>query len=128
MKFKKDTKSSGGAFFSAGGFRFKQFQNDLSIARNRISEGGRVVKTAQGRIEYSTAGKGSPVLFIHGAGGGYAICKRRYRKIHPLNRRQILMQPCLIICISKKPPLLDYLSGVLLLFCLLCDIQTDAQL
>ncbi len=75
MKFKKDTKSSGGAFFSAGGFRFKQFQNDLSIARNRISEGGRVVKTAQGRIEYSTAGKGSPVLFIHGAGGGYDMGK-----------------------------------------------------
>ena len=60
-----------GAFFPGGGFSIKQYQRELSIARNRILERSRVVKTAQGPIEYSTAGKGSPVLFIHGAGGGY---------------------------------------------------------
>jgi pimeloyl-ACP methyl ester carboxylesterase len=71
MNFKKNTMSSRGAFFPAGGFAIKQYQKELSIARDRILEGSRVVKTAQGPIEYSTAGKGSPVLFIHGAGGGY---------------------------------------------------------
>jgi pimeloyl-ACP methyl ester carboxylesterase len=71
MKFKKNTISAMGAFFSADGFSIKQYQKELSIARDRILEGSRVVKTAQGPIEYSTAGKGLPVLFIHGAGGGH---------------------------------------------------------
>ena len=71
MKFKKDTMSSMGAVFSAGGFSIKQYQRELSIARDRILEGSQVVKTARGPIEYSTSGRGSPVLFIHGAGGGY---------------------------------------------------------
>jgi pimeloyl-ACP methyl ester carboxylesterase len=71
MQYKKDTISTMGAFFSAGGFSIKQYQKQLSIARNRILEGSRVVKIAQGPIEYSTAGKGLPVLFFHGAGGGH---------------------------------------------------------
>jgi pimeloyl-ACP methyl ester carboxylesterase len=71
MKFKKDTISTTGAFSSAGGFSIKQYQKELSIARDRVLEDSRIVKTALGRIEYSTAGKGLPVLNIHGAGGGH---------------------------------------------------------
>lgn len=71
MKLNKNVMSARGAFFPAGGFSIKQYQKELSIAKDRIIEGSRVVNTAQGRIEYSTAGKGSPVLYIHGAGGGY---------------------------------------------------------
>ena len=63
--------SAGGAFLPACGFSIKQYQKELAIARNRILEGSRVVKTARGLIEYSTAGQGSPVLYIHGAGGGH---------------------------------------------------------
>jgi len=48
----------------------KRYQKEMSIARDRILKDSRVVKTARGTIEYSTAGKGLPVLFIHGAGGG----------------------------------------------------------
>jgi hypothetical protein len=71
MKFKKDIMSDRGAFVPAGGFSIKQYQKELSIARDRILEASQVVKTAQGRIEYSTAGRGLPVLYIHGAGGGH---------------------------------------------------------
>jgi pimeloyl-ACP methyl ester carboxylesterase len=67
----KNIMSARGVFFPASGFSIKQYLKELSIARNRILEGSRVVKTVQGLIEYSTAGKGSPVLYIHGAGGGY---------------------------------------------------------
>jgi pimeloyl-ACP methyl ester carboxylesterase len=68
---KKDIRSAMGALFSVGGFSIKRYQKELSIARDRIIEASQVVKTAQGLIEYSTAGKGLPVLFIHGAGGGH---------------------------------------------------------
>jgi pimeloyl-ACP methyl ester carboxylesterase len=81
MKFKKDTISTMGAFFSAGGFSIKQYQKELSIARDRILEGSRVVKTAQGRIEYATAGKGLPVLNIHGAGGGHDMGRFFARRV-----------------------------------------------
>ncbi|MGD9078894.1 MAG: alpha/beta hydrolase [Desulfobacterales bacterium] len=73
MKLKKDIMPmpAHGSVFSAGGFWIKQYQKELSSARGRILEDSQVVKTAHGPIEYSTAGKGLPVLFVHGAGGGH---------------------------------------------------------
>ena len=70
-----------GAFFSKDGFSIKKYQKELSIARDRILEGSRVVKTAQGPIEYSAAGMGLPVLFIHGAGGGHDMGRLFARRI-----------------------------------------------
>ena len=69
-----------GAFYPTGGFSIKRYHRDISIAKDRILEGSQVVKTAQGFIEFSTYGDGIPVLFIHGAGGGYDMgnfCIRR---------------------------------------------------
>ena len=73
MQFKKDIMPMPaiGAVFSTGGFSIKQYQKELSSARVRIVEDSQVVKTAHGPIEYSTAGKGLPALFVHGAGGGH---------------------------------------------------------
>jgi pimeloyl-ACP methyl ester carboxylesterase len=73
MKFKKELMPMPaiGADFSTNGFSIKQYQKELSSARDRILEDSQVVKTAHGPIEYSTAGKGLPVLFVHGAGGGH---------------------------------------------------------
>ena len=81
MNFNKDTMSTKGAFCFANGFSIKQYQKDLSMARDRILEGSRVVKTNRGIIEYSTAGKGLPVLYIHGAGGGHDMGKLFGRQI-----------------------------------------------
>ena len=60
-----------GALLSASGLFIKRYQKELSIARDRIIEDSQVVNTTRGLIEYSTSGKGLPVFFIHGAGGGH---------------------------------------------------------
>ena len=72
-KVKKDimTKPAIGADISPSGFSLKQYQKELSAARDRVLKDSQVVKTAHGPIEYSTAGEGLPVLYIHGAGGGH---------------------------------------------------------
>lgn len=67
----KDSLRAMKAFSPTSSFFIKQYQRDISIAKDRILEGSQIVKTARGRIEYSTFGKGLPVLFIHGAGGGH---------------------------------------------------------
>jgi pimeloyl-ACP methyl ester carboxylesterase len=46
------------------------YDRDIERARRRIST-GEIVSTACGPIEYGVAGDGPPVLFVHGAGGGY---------------------------------------------------------
>ena len=73
MKFNKALMQlpASGAVFPANGFSIKPYQKELSSARERILKDSQVVKTAHGAIEYSTAGEGLPVLFIHGAGGGH---------------------------------------------------------
>ena len=71
MKFIKDSLPAIKAFLPTSSFSIKQYKRDLSNAKDRILEGSQVVKTARGRIEYSIFGRGLPVLFIHGAGGGH---------------------------------------------------------
>jgi pimeloyl-ACP methyl ester carboxylesterase len=71
MKLKKDILPTMEAFSPGGGFSIKQYRRDISIAKKRVLESSQVVKTTQGLIEYSTFGRGLPVLFIHGAGGGH---------------------------------------------------------
>ena len=46
------------------------YRRDLAAARERIT-GSTVVVTPCGPIEYAVAGSGQPVLFVHGAGGGF---------------------------------------------------------
>lgn len=55
----------------AGIHVYRRFRRDLQAAWGRIEAEGRVVRTARGEVEYGEAGKGFPVLVIHGAGGGY---------------------------------------------------------
>ena len=47
------------------------YREDLSSARAAARQGARLVDTAFGPIEYAEAGKGAPLLAIHGAGGGW---------------------------------------------------------
>ena len=48
-----------------------QFQRDLQIAEQRLKEQRKIVKTKIGQIVYGSQGDGTPVLVIHGAGGGF---------------------------------------------------------
>jgi pimeloyl-ACP methyl ester carboxylesterase len=48
-----------------------RFDTDLALAHARAARGGVVVQTRCGPIEYEQAGKGVPLLMIHGSGGGH---------------------------------------------------------
>ena len=48
-----------------------QYGEDLSSARQRITGRSELAQTACGPIEYAVIGAGEPVLFVHGAGGGF---------------------------------------------------------
>jgi pimeloyl-ACP methyl ester carboxylesterase len=47
------------------------YEAEIRPIRAKVLAGGRIAETAVGKIEYSIAGDGTPLLSIHGAGGGY---------------------------------------------------------
>ena len=48
-----------------------RFQTDLTRAAERAAHGSVLVTTRCGPIEYEEAGQGTPLLMIHGSGGGH---------------------------------------------------------
>src|SRR5512136_2514579 len=50
---------------------YANYQGDIRQAREHILVGSQVIDTPCGPIEYAVAGDGSPVLVVHGAGGGF---------------------------------------------------------
>jgi pimeloyl-ACP methyl ester carboxylesterase len=50
---------------------FLSYSNDIDRARSAVANGARVANTAAGPIEYAERGEGTPLLSIHGAGGGW---------------------------------------------------------
>lgn len=44
---------------------------DIEQAQRRVAQGSRLAHTRLGTIEYAVIGHGPPVLFVHGAGGGF---------------------------------------------------------
>jgi 2-hydroxy-6-oxonona-2,4-dienedioate hydrolase len=48
-----------------------RFNSDLHAARVRAEQGGVIVQTRCGAIEYQEAGRGVPLLMVHGSGGGH---------------------------------------------------------
>ncbi len=48
-----------------------RFDTDLQQARARVSHGSTLIATNCGLIEYQEAGAGTPLLAVHGSGGGY---------------------------------------------------------
>jgi pimeloyl-ACP methyl ester carboxylesterase len=47
------------------------FRRDLAAARARLAGASELVTTPCGPIEYAEVGSGSPILLVHGAGGGF---------------------------------------------------------
>ncbi len=47
------------------------YARDMGRAWARVSAGSQIAQTACGPIEYAEVGTGAPILFIHGAGGGF---------------------------------------------------------
>ena len=48
-----------------------RYSRDIRRARTRVAQGGRLINTRCGEVEYAEAGSGPALLAIHGAGGGY---------------------------------------------------------
>ena len=76
--FDKRKRKNRGVFFAAtlpvaaaGAAAWVRYRRDIRRERERVLAGGEIVETRCGAIEYAAAGEGPPVLFIHGAGGGY---------------------------------------------------------
>ena len=47
------------------------YRHEIAAAEARVSSGSQIVDTPCGSIEYAIAGKGMPLLVVHGAGGGF---------------------------------------------------------
>jgi pimeloyl-ACP methyl ester carboxylesterase len=50
---------------------WSEFAAALNTHRARISHGSQIVASRFGQIEYATVGHGTPLLLVHGAGGGF---------------------------------------------------------
>ena len=50
---------------------YPQLNREMSATQDNLIAGSEIFKTDQGDIEYAVTGEGIPVLFLHGAGGGY---------------------------------------------------------
>jgi 2-hydroxy-6-oxonona-2,4-dienedioate hydrolase len=48
-----------------------RFERDLAVAAARAAQGSTIAATRCGPIEYQDAGEGTPLLMIHGSGGGH---------------------------------------------------------
>ncbi len=53
------------------GMVYRNYQDDMRQAHERVSTGNQIVQTSCGTIEYAMAGDGPAVLVVHGAGGGF---------------------------------------------------------
>ncbi len=65
---------------AGGGVATASFRRTLAAAEARISQGSSTIETGFGTMEWGEAGSGTPILMIHGTGGGYdqglAFCRR----------------------------------------------------
>src|SRR5215471_3626313 len=52
------------------GVAWTRYRREIRRQRLRASTGSQIAETPAGPIEYAEAGKGQPVLVVHGAGGG----------------------------------------------------------
>ena len=62
------------AGLAAAGFglsAYAAYRHDIAAARARIATGSVVAETRCGPVEYASVGDGSPLLLVHGAGGGF---------------------------------------------------------
>ncbi len=55
----------------SGGYACSRFQRAVVFAEDRVSNKSSLIRTPFGLLEYAVAGSGSPILMIHGTGGGF---------------------------------------------------------
>ena len=50
---------------------YPRYHREMRATKARLLAGSEILKTDRGDIEYAVQGEGTPVLSLHGAGGGY---------------------------------------------------------
>lgn len=60
-----------GILLIGAGATYFAYARDMQATRGRLAAGSQIAETRHGQIEYTSWGEGSPVLVVHGAGGGY---------------------------------------------------------
>lgn len=50
---------------------YTRYHREMLAAKARLMAGSEILKTDHGDLEYAVSGEGTPVLSLHGAGGGY---------------------------------------------------------
>jgi pimeloyl-ACP methyl ester carboxylesterase len=55
----------------AAAWAYPRYQRDKRNILARLRSGSQMLTTTYGDVEYATAGKGQPILIVHGSGGGY---------------------------------------------------------
>lgn len=50
---------------------YPRYHREMHVAKARLLAGSGLLRTEHGDIEYIVQGEGTPVLSLHGAGGGY---------------------------------------------------------
>jgi 2-hydroxy-6-oxonona-2,4-dienedioate hydrolase len=68
---------------------YRSYRDDIAAERDRALLGSTMIETSYGPIEYSTLGQGSPILVIHGTGGGWDQGIYAARSIVPYGFRLI---------------------------------------
>jgi len=56
---------------AVGSLVYLSYRNDIRKAYERIATGSKMIHTDNGLIQYTEYGEGTPMLIVHGAGGGY---------------------------------------------------------
>ena len=65
------------------------YQRDMARLRADLAKGSTLIDTRHGLIEVATSGEGTPVLLLHGAGGGYDQALLLARMFGPPGHRWI---------------------------------------
>jgi pimeloyl-ACP methyl ester carboxylesterase len=83
--------AAGGIAVLGGGYLWSGFRHAVAAAQRRVSGRSQIVMTPFGALEYAVAGRGDPLLMIHGTGGGFdqglrfatALRRRGHRIVAP---------------------------------------------
>jgi 2-hydroxy-6-oxonona-2,4-dienedioate hydrolase len=82
---------AGAMVIAGGGYAHNRFSHAIRAAERRIAGRSSVITTDFGMMEYAVSGAGSPLMMVHGTGGGFdqglrfaaAIAARGHRIIAP---------------------------------------------
>ena len=62
---------TGGLLVAGGAYAARAYRTSMDAAADRLARGSSAIDTSAGPLEYAVAGRGPPLMMIHGTGGGF---------------------------------------------------------